>query len=727
MAKADPTQKTADEVAKEAQATAMALAALNAAKQKTGRSSMLGDVFTYDDAKMSELILRDFSVFDSSMFKTEVSDVAEFDTNSVNFGSDDEEIGMVYTATKKIDKVNLKYVGVMGPNLQLLPFTNDGVRWDLVSSFYQTLLKMLAKLDLDRYYSQVLLATFSSVNEIAYERNETNTGFDFVFTSPEVIMANGVSKFTEKAVLVPEYIAAAAADKPKKLKTIIEEMIITNKLTEVRIPSHLMFKAVAAVWEAISTNVEFVGVLGAAMGYQTYTGLFFRMKDEAQSALGKSGYSGMAIDGTISYSAGNIRKKHNEMRVNTAFSTAFKDMLGSVVNESTLPTNSQDNKVNLIRRKLTDLFYGTQADEWVTLIKNLNEEEIEFPSFYLNFKPYSVTSDKVSWQMTGYCIDPESIAARLFLFSMVKGFTKLSYGMLRCSEVNVILSDDVAKSSKEIMDTIYNMAATKSFKPAEIKHWFIDKSNLQVDLKSMRRAMLMYRAFVFLDDYYECFTNREEVMSQIPELWPGVYTINDYYTTLKMKSNEQYLYVAFRNDIEKLKPFVKNISQMAKKYVPRFDFKTESQFNIFEAMAQSGIGFASTFEIVHFGTFKGSIPLFSGSIAFGTPKLKPILLAHFGYDPKECMTKAREVGTRSIFLNSNIGIFTHAWTQDFQIIRAKDSFSPRDIPGDVKSYILLQGNTKVECYSLFTEVNLTSYVYPDKYEGNAGIVFRPGP
>lgn len=702
------------------------------------KTKRFGDEYTDDTRDEQELLAQGLSVVGKSFVKTKPADLVTFRTSNVKYGSDDDKTSLVFTAKRSIDHVDLQFIGSMLPNQVVFPITHNALSFDLVYSSMKDVQTLLEDVRMDEYFSILTLFYSSNINEIEYVIRDTKTGFDFNIDSEEhrkqQVYMTYANEFRDLSVKEKDKTKLQAAIKAL-FKAKYAVMKTKKQFKPVVLRRERVFKAVNEILTCLGNDTELKRLLDKAISFDSPIALFFKLNAASDKLRPYMSYAMAQTSGEIKINQFDKTSTEYNLALATALSTAAteydakkdpeKKMADQIAYLDTMMRGAYKTDFKIEVPGFKDLFTdNSTSDEIINTARSQVAKLTErIPDFHKSYEPWSVTADKAEWELRGYNIKARSVSVRIFLYRILVALTKIAYGMLRTQKITMHFPDNKDVSSLEVIDTIYNM---KEFDPSKIVKWFHNSANQTYDIKSLRRAYMMFKAFKQLDNQLTTFTNTEELFSQLVEWFPQVYAVNDYISSFDIDEDHHFLYTQLLDDIGRISPAINTIWKTWMKYQPRMDIVTQGGQNVLQELINAGLAYSQEIDFVHFGIFKGGIPLIANSLPFGIPTVQPILLAHFGWNKELNRKQLGQNKYRSVYAQANVGLKTHAFTATYPIVRLKDVFGIDSLADDKRTYRGIYGSAPIDKYSLMTNVNLKDEVYPDQYIGDGSIHFRQG-
>lgn len=735
--------------------------------------SKLGDREVYADDLSKELMARGRSVFGAEPFTPEPATIMEEKTTVINQESEPAPVTSFLTMTRRATGFKAEFIGVAEPNELAWVCSGSGLNWHEIRVESDAFAEMFADKETDEHIALILL--FESVKPTEAEFRMDNDRVEWIMrvTADAVIRAKYISshredieKDSEIAKLVEEKKAKEAdaarvrfVDAKLKLAreewTKVQEILAKDqqtlaepdrkKLEEwnnafqpyVEIPVIRLEKALEKVISALKDEKMLKKFIDRGQETDTSIALFPKMKPEAVKVLGKESFFSMGVDGTITFSSSSEARK-TQIAANL-YDRSFLDGHGIVnLPKEVKPKDSVDIEAIRLRMAKTSALLrrprGQESDEYSSLLQDLSIEELtRIPQWYYYYEMFPMWTERELWQLTGRGCNSSATAARLWLFRLTRCIGKIRFFMNRCPQINMTMIDGSTLSMQGYFDLIASM--DKGFDVSKVNKYFYDSRKKTLDLQQLNQAISMHQSMMVTfqtgymsDGKIQHFGVWDEVMSQYPEFFDGMYFITNVFSTINLKSTELHLLTQYKKTRNVVAPHFKEILGMLKLVQPNISILSTSGANVIDVFRESGILFAPQYTIELFGDFAGSMPLFGSGIPFGKPKVKPLLIANFGWDEQSYEPEANKKKYNSVFVRARVGIHIWKWTDDFKIERVPDTLSVSDFPkkDDISTTIGISGTAKLDSYVLMSKINIKEFIYQDEYVGSAGVIFRPG-
>lgn len=749
-------------------------------------STKFGDRQFYEEAFEKQVVARGRGAIGTKKITPKSARIFDVKTTQTPLASDVPEMGYIASLTRGSTSTKAEFIGILDPhNLLLAPVSHAGAFYEEQSAMLRIFFGALKDKVMDEHYARILIFDDLGAGDCHKTISEDRAEWVYRITADRVVNKNlelifqtemkadaAITKativrsaITEKSTIdevkaadtavtaaVTSFIAgkrkdlvattAAAqiilakskADRTQKEVETLNSWLLGPRLW-VDIPIDLVERSEASIIEWFNDKKVIEMFMDKAREYQTFPALLFKMREAFKSTHGVSNIIQTAIEGTstltgttdwttgISLSAKSV--KADESLKMLANATGV-----SIPEDDTAMTSFTGASAKSIA--LRDVMYrvAEKQDDNVSkiMMELATSLDVSIPTWLLTHEPSPIWTDRELWSCTGLGCTPEAVAVRIFLFHVFRTFAKIQYFSYRNDQVSVTFIDKSVMTMKAWFDKLNAMTI---FDSESVLPKFWDEADKSTDMSKFMKTYASYRTmkFVFERPDGNTFTHFglwDETISQLPELLEGFYFLDDLYAVANLTSNERHLLTSFKKHTVCLKDNAVAIFGKLKKAQPVFDIISSAGTNVLESLATSGILFGQNFDITHFGTYASSFPLYADGIIFGKPKIKPLLLSHYGWDEKRWIEQMGKQVFKAVFVRSKHGLLTHEWSDDYQIVRIRDKIDQACIPKDIKTYLGIGGQLKDAGYVLLSDINLKDIVLENDYQGSAGFIFRPG-
>lgn len=748
-------------------------------------ASKFGDRSLYDESFEREVIARGRGAIGSRKLAPKPSKLFSVTTTQTPLSSDIPDVGSILSLTRRATGTSAELIGFTDPNnLLLFPITHAGLVNDDMQAQLRVFFQLMADKIMDEHFGRILLFDSLGPKDCYKTISDDRAEWVYRITSTAAVnknlqlIANGDLESTQavkdaraKRALITsastladaqaadaaivQAIASWVATERARIETLKAEYDVIlavprSSRTAVQtatfdkylkgpklyfdIPIDLIEKSESAIIAWFSDKKFIDTFLDKARDYQTFPALFFAVREQFRATHG--------LANTIRGSIEGEQVLSGKVDWNAEVTKSAKDVTGdsslTMLANATgvqIPTDLKGNVTFQPTTKsiaLRDVMYklaDKQDDDISKVMMAISTSlKIKVPTWFVTHAPQPIWTDKELWSCTGIGATPEAVAVRIFLFHVFRTFAKIQYYSYRNDTISVTFTDKTSCTMKDWFDKLVDM---DQFDTQGVSPKFWDDVEKTMDLGKLMKTYASYRSMKFVFESPEGTTFQhfglwDETLSQLPELFEGFYFLDELYAVANLSANERHLITMFKKHTTSLKDAAVKVFGLLKKAQPVFSVLTNTNTNVLESLATAGILFGQNFEITHFGTYAGSFPLYADGIIFGKPKIKPLLLSHYGFDDKAWVKEIANQKWNAVFARSKVGLLTHSFTDDFKVVRIKDVLDQQSIPKEIATYLGLGGRIKDDSFVLLSDINLKDIIFEDAYLGSAGYFFKSG-